>query len=136
MFDGETLRPRGPFNQIDLPIQDLEFSPDGTRLAAVGASEVEGIEPNRLMLWDPWTGAQALTLGEPGLRLWAVSFSPDGRQLITGGSGGFIRVFDSLPWWFPSELRGTAHGNKLVPETSFSRAYWLDRLDAIRSTAR
>ncbi|AWM35932.1 Serine/threonine-protein kinase PrkC [Gemmata obscuriglobus] len=73
----------------------VTFSPDGTRLAAVGC---EG----RVQLWDPASGLEVLTLyGNPlneGRNYETrVAFSPDGTRLAVNSWTGAVRVWDARP---------------------------------------
>jgi WD40 repeat protein len=87
----------------------MKFSPDGRLLAiARGQREV-----NRVELWDTETGALQRTISGFDGRVWSVSFSPDGRTLLTGSTGIHrdkitekkrypwmgLSVFAELKWW-------------------------------------
>jgi WD40 repeat protein/serine/threonine protein kinase len=58
----------------------LAFSPDGARLAAVGADR-------SLKLWDTATGKIERTFPGPGNPITSVAFSPDGRRLAVASIG-------------------------------------------------
>ena len=65
-------------------VDDVAFSPDGTRLATISISGVR--------VWDATSGQQLLELGDAiGT---AVAFSPDGTRLATGGD--IAEVWDAV----------------------------------------
>ena len=102
-------------------VKDLEFSPDGTLLAAAGEKEIR--------LYD-------LVSGEPGPVLRgdanmdsgygnvnAIAFSPDGKELLVGiddtSDAGSIRVYDTSDF---SELKELVSGMNIdVRRLAFSR---------------
>ena len=65
-------------------VEDVAFSPDGTRLATISISGVR--------VWDATSGQQLLELG--GAIGTAVAFSPDGTRLATGGD--IAEVWDAV----------------------------------------
>ncbi|MHC5173711.1 MAG: WD40 repeat domain-containing protein, partial [Planctomycetota bacterium] len=58
-----------------------------------------------IRIWDPATGSELLTLkGHESLN--AVAFSPDGRQVVSGGDqDGVIRIWGSAR---PEEVRNAS----------------------------
>jgi WD40 repeat protein len=65
----------------------LDYSPDGTRLAAATRDGVG--------VWDVTTGQRALHLNHP--LAVSAAFSPDGHKLATAASDGTIRIWDAIP---------------------------------------
>lgn len=72
----------------EAPVIALAFSPDGMRLAA--ASPRGGVG-----LFDVASGKPVFTLNGPGLPVWSLGFTPDGRQILTGGSDRLVRRWDA-----------------------------------------
>ncbi|WP_163508911.1 helix-turn-helix domain-containing protein [Fodinicola acaciae] len=64
---------------------DVELSPDGTRLATAGRS-------GTLTLWST-AGQQIAVVGSQGAPVTSIAFSPDGRSVATGGKDGTARVW-------------------------------------------
>lgn len=72
----------------EAPVIALAFSPDGARLAV--ASPRGGIG-----VLDVASGKPVFTLNGPGLPVWSLGFTPDGRQILTGGSDRLLRRWDA-----------------------------------------
>jgi WD40 repeat protein len=81
--------------------RDIQFSPDGERIAAGGWF--------RLHLWDVHTGQHQRIATEHGGLLTSVSFSPDGKHIVTLGrhSDSAIRIMETET--FSVERRYQAH---------------------------
>jgi WD40 repeat protein len=89
-------------------VNAMKFSPDG-RLLAIA----RGFDDNRVEIWDTETGVLQRTISGFDGRVLSVSFSPDGRTLLTGSTGVHRdkvnekkrypwmgrRVFAELKWW-------------------------------------
>jgi WD40 repeat protein/DNA-binding SARP family transcriptional activator len=73
-----------PSSPSDVWVQDVAWSPDGTRLAL--PSDRGGI-----VVVDR-AGQEVVFLEDPGFEFWDLAFSPDGRLL--GGATWFHRFFD------------------------------------------
>ena len=75
-------------------IDNLAFSPDGRRLASVSGAAKNSISiTGTVKLWDVTTRLELLDL--PGV--FAVKFSPDGRQLAAGMSSNDIHIYETAP---------------------------------------
>ena len=68
-------------------VNDVIFSPDGSRLATVAADQTA-------IIWDPRTGERLRTLAGHTDALQGVSFSNDGTLLATSGWDGTLRIWD------------------------------------------
>jgi WD40 repeat protein/serine/threonine protein kinase len=68
-------------------VQNLAFSPDGTRLAA--AQRYGSVE-----IWEVSTLRLLRTLQGHTFEVWAVAFSPDGTQLASAGWDQTVKVWD------------------------------------------
>ncbi|MCL6501165.1 MAG: hypothetical protein K6T86_00680 [Pirellulales bacterium] len=97
------LEPAWPLHRVlggeeaDVPadrVLALEFSPDGTLLAAAGGDPSRSGE---LMLWEAASGRLIAHLPQAHSdTVLAAAFSPDGRYLATGGADRLVKVF-SVP---------------------------------------
>lgn len=83
-------------------LRDLAFSPDGSRLYAVGAQEEYDVPTGGWMFWTLDGTSAALirktTLVEPHTHAYyAADYSPDGRFVVTGGNrpGQSLNIWDS-----------------------------------------
>ena len=69
------------------PMYAVGFSPDGTCIAASSYED--------LRLWDAASGAELMTLsGHKGPPAPFLSFSPDGKRIVSGSLEGTVRVWD------------------------------------------
>jgi WD40 repeat protein len=77
-------------------VYQINWSPDGTKLALASNSiDPAGVytQTHNLNIYDSVTGDLMLELDTRGE--FAVDWSPDGDQLLTGGEGGMVRVWDA-----------------------------------------
>jgi len=72
----------------EAPVIALAFSPDGARLAVAGPRGGIGV-------FEVASGKPVFTLNGPGLPVWSLGFTPDGRQILTGGSDRLLRRWDA-----------------------------------------
>jgi WD40 repeat protein len=71
----------------------VTFSPDSKTVAAGGGDGAGAA--GELVLWNAGTGKeQRRLLGDDGQQVWAVAFTPNGKRLAAGFTGGSIRLFD------------------------------------------
>jgi WD40 repeat protein len=68
----------------------IACSPDGTKLAAYGYS-IRGAD--RVSILDLSSKENVRVLSH-GARAWALAFSPDGKRLVSGGTGKPTRIWD------------------------------------------
>lgn len=91
----------------------LALSPDGKRLATGGS-----FRPESLKVWNTTTGNLFWEVGQPANAACAVSFSPNGRVLATGGEGGEVQLWEVCTG--QERLRLHGHRSK-VCALAFSR---------------
>ena len=66
----------------------IEFSPDGSRIAAASTDHTARI-------WNVNTGKEALALVGHMSSVWCATFSPDGRRVFTASHDGTMKVWDA-----------------------------------------
>jgi WD40 repeat protein len=94
------------------PTFHLVFSPDG-KLIAGGKAELAGRRITRqeaVLLWDAASGK--LLRRTPGVKAWALAFSPDARLLATAGGEGedTVQLWDAATGAAKSALPGHRGG--------------------------
>jgi WD40 repeat protein/DNA-binding SARP family transcriptional activator len=80
----------------------VSFSPDGSELATVSASQA--------VMWDPESGKRLRALNGTGALLEDVTFSPDGALAAAGGDDGSAIVWDARNGRRLVVLASPAHG--------------------------
>jgi WD40 repeat protein len=80
------------------PISSVAFSPDGKRLAAASAQN------GSIRIWEI-EGEKETSLRHGTARaVQALAFSPDGTVLVSGGSDGALRLWETAAWKLKGEL--------------------------------
>jgi len=73
----------------DSPLIAIAFSPDSSRLAAASPR-------GSVTLFDTTSGKALFTLNGPGLPVWSLAFSSDGKVLFTGGGDRLVRRWSAV----------------------------------------
>ncbi|HEY7428031.1 MAG TPA: sigma-70 family RNA polymerase sigma factor [Gemmataceae bacterium] len=93
LWDARTGKPLRPLGH-KWPVNRLAFSPNG-RTLVVGYEPSKDREHSSAYLWDVATGKEVRQLGEPdNANVVFAAFSPDGKMIVTAGSGG-IRLWEA-----------------------------------------
>ncbi len=71
-------------------INDISWSPDGTRLATVG-------QDLAVRIWDPASGTLIRSLYGHTAAVVAAAWSPDASRLVTAGVDGIARLWEIVP---------------------------------------
>jgi WD40 repeat protein/DNA-binding SARP family transcriptional activator len=86
--------------RLNVSAAELEFSPDGSRLATAGNPDVAAgstvtEQDEQAFVWDTTTGERVLTLSGHTAHVMDVHFSPDGSRLATGSEDGTAAIWDA-----------------------------------------
>ena len=80
------------------PVLALAFSPDGKTLATASSRWGEGgnynPSPAEVQLWDIAGSKSILALPEQPAQVFAMTFTPDGKTLVTASLSGAVTCFD------------------------------------------
>jgi len=69
-------------------INEIQYSPDGTRIATAG-------NDNTARIWDAASGMELLTLSDFADIVINIAFSPDGTRLATSSDDGTVKIWDT-----------------------------------------
>ncbi|MDE0685239.1 MAG: hypothetical protein OXI63_20115, partial [Candidatus Poribacteria bacterium] len=104
------------------PPRSLAYSPDGKTIAC-------GSFDGSVHLYDAKTAKLITKIGGVRItrettkisaahqRIWGLAYSPDGRMLATGGSGGNVYLYDTETWDAETAQRITQHKEHPVTVT-------------------
>jgi WD40 repeat protein/DNA-binding SARP family transcriptional activator len=124
LWDARTGRLLGNPLHTDVPVYDLAFSPDGKKLAAAllgnGVAYVWRLPSRRLAYI-------VIVDDEIPDRSDAVSFSPDGKLLATGGGSGLVKFWDAET--------GNQLGDSLLASPGYVLSVAFDRSGELLVTA-
>ncbi|PJF45183.1 MAG: hypothetical protein CUN55_00310 [Phototrophicales bacterium] len=87
-------------------------------LSADGARVVGAAGDGRLIVWRVLDGEIEVELPSGRLPIWAVTFSPDGRHILAGTDGGFVRMWslDDMRETLFSALNESVHSVAFHPD--------------------
>ena len=104
------------------PVWSFVYSPDGKTIAC-------GSSDGSVHLYDAKTAKLITKIGGVRItrettkisaahqRIWGLAYSPDGRMLATGGSGGNVYLYDTETWDVEKAERITEHKEHPVTVT-------------------
>ena len=77
-------------------VHAVAFSPDGKRLAAATAAlkRVLTVDSGATVVWNLETGQTVLTLRGYRGDVRAVTYSPDGKRLVSAGADGWLKLWE------------------------------------------
>ena len=73
-------------------VSAVSFSPDGNHI--IGAYQVSSNECN-IKIWNTANGSEVRTLVGHTNSIWSVTYSPNGRQILTASDDRSIRIWDA-----------------------------------------
>ena len=98
LWDRDTLQRVGTLTGHDELVTSMAFGAGGELASASFDGTVR--------IWRGPRWAQAARLDLPGVEVWSVAISPDGRTLAAGGSGATLRLFQLGSAEAPIDLDG------------------------------
>jgi len=99
------VQPKRPYAKGAYWHSDLDWSPDGTRLATTYYN-------GRISVWDTATGKLLANLPQKP-HAFQAAFTPDGSVLVTGGNTGIPSFWDTRTWKLVARP-AQGHGSALV----------------------
>jgi len=106
--NGKELRTLSWYNKIEFSddrATAIVFSPDGRTIAT--------LHNDTIRLWDVDNGKELRTLSAHAIQLTSVAFSPDGKNIISGGRDGTVHQWDFKT------------GREVAQFASFSNGEWV-----------
>ena len=92
-------------------VQSMALSPDGKCIASTHANKDMANWQHKITIWDSASGAKIVTLKGYEKRVFLrVTFSPDGKRVISGGMNGTVRVWDARSGDEVMKLEGHKRG--------------------------
>ncbi len=124
LWDVKTGRELRRFGPHPTRVHSVAISPDG-RLVATGSgisTVEEGKSVSRdavVRLWNPKTGELVRTLSGHTKDVLCLTFSPDGKRLISGGMDGYVIVWNPRTGSEMHRIQAHSGGNPWVNAIAF-----------------
>jgi WD40 repeat protein len=96
LWDAGTGEARAKLTGRPTPVYCVAFSPDGKRLAAATAAAQKTYtqDAGEIAVWDLETNQTVLTLRGRAGDVLAVTYSPDGKRLVSAGWDGTVKIWE------------------------------------------
>jgi WD40 repeat protein len=82
-------------NLMEEQYQFVRWSPDSTRLAIGGGSDEMGLATNPIYIYDASSGEELLKILGHTSQVSLVSWSPDGKRIVSGSTDDTTRIWDA-----------------------------------------
>lgn len=93
-WNAETGEAGAKWPPAEYPVMGIAFSPDGTLLALALGDETRVTQPGPVQVWDIATATKKHDLTEHEKVANSVTFSPDGKYLISTSADEKVNVYD------------------------------------------